>query len=362
MNIHLIRTLYPHWGAHTGFNSFRKHIDSEQYQIQEYLTPDGDGDFFIRNRAAREMLRPWVQRNKMPFYKLADLTAEMRALQQCWAGNVDIVHYLDGEHSAQYLPLLFRRDKKSRPKIVANFHQPAALLPSLVDQRVISKLDAVVLISPAQVAFFEPLLSPEKITVALSGIETDYFKPSNKPKSASPFKCITVGHWLRDFETVRQVARQVESCREIEFHVIVSGRSGPQQTGLENNPNIILQREHIDDNALLKCYQAADLLFLPLTDATANNALLEAMACGLPILATHLPSIQTYAPEQDAILIQGNDPERFAEAILYLTQQPEMRSRMGQASRARAEELNWRNIAPLYQSVYAKLANAKGTS
>src|SRR5206468_3316004 len=50
----------------------------------------------------------------------------------------------------------------------------------------------------------------------------------------------------------------------------------------------------ISDTALLNLYNDSRLLFLPLIDATANNSLMEASACGVPIITSDLPAVREY--------------------------------------------------------------------
>src|SRR5574337_310471 len=98
LNIHLIRTRYPHWGKYSGINQFLKYIHQNTYNIEVRLVSDSDADFPIQNRIVRDRLRNLVQRRGMQWYKLSDLMAEIKAFQRCWSRKVDIIHYLDGEH------------------------------------------------------------------------------------------------------------------------------------------------------------------------------------------------------------------------------------------------------------------------
>jgi glycosyltransferase involved in cell wall biosynthesis len=347
--IYVIRTRYAHWGAHSGINQFIRYIDQSRYQVAVRQVSDGDDDFPIKYSAVRSPLRRWVQRKGMAWYKLSDLTAEVKVLGRCLRNGVDVVHYLDGEHSAQYLPRLLKRAGKGRIKLVATFHQPAEILDSLVIKDVISKLDQIIVVSPDQAAYFEPILGPDRFRVILHGVDTDYFRPANKPIRERVFKCITAGHYLRDFEAVRRVAEKLIDYRDIEFHIVTS-----KTTGLEGLANVILHR-NVDDATLLDLYQGANALFLPLLGSTANNALLEGIACGLPVISTLMPSIKTYVPGREAILIEKNDSEELAQAILHLFEDRDAATRMAGHARKRAEELSWQNIAPQYEAVYSSV-------
>lgn len=355
MHIHVIRTRYPHWGRYSGINQFLRYIDQSKYNLDMRIVSDSDEDFPIRNRVIRGWLRHLVQRRGMQWYKLSDLVAEIKALRQSWRKKVDIIHYLDGEHSAQFLPTVFKQLLKAKPKMIATYHQPPDVLDLLIIKDIIPMLDCITVVSPEQVSYFRELVMPDKIHLILHGIDTDYFKPNNSPKDKNKFRCITVGWWRRDFEAAREVANELSNYKDIEFHVITSKESGPELTGLEHLTNVRLWRDGIGDAKLLEQYQQADILFLPLLQSTANNALLEGIACGLPVVSTSLPSVKAYLSGKEAILIKDNDPQQFVEAILHLFHNPEARITMGKAARMRAEELDWRNIAPQYEAIYSKL-------
>lgn len=348
MHIHLIRTHYPHWGAYSGIHQFVEYL-STNCHVEMHLASDNDEDFPFKNQELRERLRRAVQKQGMQWYKLSDLTAEVKALQNSWLKRVDVIHYLDGEHSAQLLPKFYRLPRQVRPKMIATYHQPPELLDSLLDKKVISKLDLITVVSPEQVSYFENLTDAHKIRSILHGINTNYFKPGDKPKDAEKFKCITVGKYLRDFKALREVAEILSQHKNIEFYVVSSDAA--EVEGLTN----VTVYKGIEDASLLELYQRSHLLFLPLIQSTANNALLEGIACGLPVISTALPSVKAYVPDKAAILLKNNDPNQLADSILHLANNPQICKDMGLAARQRAEELDWQNIAPEYESIYSQL-------
>ena len=348
MHIHLIRTRYPHWCQYSGIYQFVKYVDPQQYMINVRVASDSDEDFPIKDKFLQKWLRHQVQAKGMEWYKLSDLTAEAIALKECWRRKIDVIHYLDGEHSAQFLPKLLKRFNRIRPKIVATYHQPPELLDTLIDKQVISQLDSITVVCPEQAAYFEKFVDPSKIHSILHGIDTHYFKPSNLPKKQENFKCLTVGRWLRDYEALRRVAKALISYKNIEFHIV----TGNAQE-LQDLENVTVHRG-ISDLELLKLYQQSHVLLLPLQQSTANNALLEGIACGLPVISTDLASVRAYLPGEEAILIQNNDAEQFIEALINLMNNPTQVEAMSLAARSRAEKLSWENIAPYYENIYSK--------
>lgn len=345
IRLRVLRTDRPHWASHSGCHQFLRYLDPAKYRLRLQVVSDSDADLPLPTEAARNWVRRRIQRRGMPYYKLSDLAAEIKAIPSCLTGTVDVLHYLDGEHTAQYLPRLLKRSPVRHTKTLATFHQPPQLLHELVNKDVAAQLDHVALVSPVQKTFFE-YLPQERVSVLMHGIDVDFYQPASEPVPETPFRCITVGHWLRDWSTFRFVARALPA---VEFHYVTD-----RKTGLEDLSNVIFHR-NVDDRSLRSLYQQSHLLFLPLTGATANNTLLEGIACGLPVVATDLDSIRAYLGEA-GVLVEGNDADRFANAIGELQCDRNLRTALARKSRARAEELSWRNLIPAYESLYSRLA------
>jgi glycosyltransferase involved in cell wall biosynthesis len=291
----------------------------------------------------------------MAWYKLSDVRAEARALRRGLARRIDIVHYLDGEHSAQYLPLARGLARVSWPRLIATFHQPPAVLPGLVRPDVVRRLDHVTVVAPTQAEFFEQFLPRERVHSILHGIDTDFFRPPPCRRPTEELACLMVGHYLRDFGSVRRVAQRLAS-EPICFHVVTD-----HPTGLDDLANVTVHRG-LSDEALLARYQQADLLFLPLVDCTANNALLEGLACGLPVVTTDLPAVRIYAPGEEAVRVPDNDADDLAHALTTLRRSPDRRASMGRAARRRAEHLSWPNVAAAYACLYDQSLAAPAAS
>jgi glycosyltransferase involved in cell wall biosynthesis len=348
--IQLVRTRYPHWGSYTGIHQYIKYLSRDEFHLDEQIVPDGDDDFPLQNHSIRNWLRVMGQKRGMQWYKLSDLMAEIKLLKKCYVNHSNIIHYLDGEHSAQFLPILSKFLGNARPKIMATYHQPPEVLSAVVRKDVLLGLDCVTVVAPEQIAFFSGFLRLENVHVVLHGVDTQYFRPNPCPTEGRKFKCLTVGHYQRDFKTLGEVAKRLQHHRTIEFH-IVSPRT-PELGGL---PNVTVY-QGIDDVALLKLYQQSHILLLPLLRSTANNTILEAIACGLPVVSTFLPSVKVYLPGKEAILIKGNDPQQFVEVIMRLAAESSYRQLMAKEARKRAEELDWRVVAPRYAAIYSVLA------
>jgi glycosyltransferase involved in cell wall biosynthesis len=352
IGVHILRTRYPHWGAQASLATFSKHLDRSRFRVTERLVSDGDEDFPVRHPRVRDWLRSALRRRGMKYYKLSDLVAEIDALRRSRRGEANVVHFLDGEHTARFLPRLAKMGKMGRflrVRTVGTFHQPPELLPDLVLRRVVEALDMVTVMAPSQVPFFEQLVGSDRVRMIPLPPNIDFFRPGEGQRGDGQFRCITVGNWMRDYGAVGAVARQLEGFADIELHVVTS-----EEAGLEGRPNVYLHRQ-LSDEGLRSLYQSSDVLLLPLLNATANNALLEGLACGLPVISTRLPSVQAYAPGPEAILVRDNAPDSLVAAVLQLRVNPALRASMGRRARTRAEELSWEHAAPQYEAIYSQI-------
>jgi glycosyltransferase involved in cell wall biosynthesis len=84
-------------------------------------------------------------------------------------------------------------------------------------------------------------------------------------------------------------------------------------------------------------YQAADAFVLPTRSEGLSNSLLEAMATGLPCVATRLEAnAEVVEDGTDGILVEGNAPAALAAALGRVLADPEAARRLGEAARRKA--------------------------
>jgi glycosyltransferase involved in cell wall biosynthesis len=326
-------TRYPHIGSYAGIRQVLRHLDDSSASVTVRAVSDSDGDWPLPEAFGAKRLRRAGMSRGMAWYKLSDLAAELRVLPACLANSLDIVHFLDAEHTGQFLQTWIRQSGISRVKTIGTFHQPPDRLGGLINRNAVRSLDLAIAVSPTQVPFLREFLPAERVATVLLGVDTTFFRPADSRPLNGRFRCLTAGHWLRDWPVLRAIAGLLAAHQDIECHIVTD-----RETGLEGLSNVCFHR-NVDDGSLLRLYQHADVLVLPLIDATANNSLVEGLACGLPIIATRLPSIMAYTGDQSALLIADNDPQEFVQAVLELREDAARRRTMSLAARARAENV-----------------------
>lgn len=359
INILAIRIRYPQWAARSGIAQYLKYLDKRFFTVSEQLVTMGNDTFPVQIKPIKKMIKIFLRlkKNKNYIYDLNDFYAELSALRKTWTDKIDIIQYLDPEHSLQYLPGWLNGPlsiKKDKPVVIAMFHQTKSVLKDIISPKIARNLDHIILMSSEQKEFFSNDVEEKKISVILHGIDTDYYQPDYTKRRYSKFKCITVGHWLRDYDALEMVAESLLDRDFIEFHIV-------SNVSLKRDLKNIVIHKNISDQELLDLYQQANLLFMPFKDATANNAILEGMACGLPILTTDLIATREYVKDADAFFVRNNSIDKFRRHIIAVARDSEKNRLYGEQSRRRALELSWPNITKQYAELYSDLTERRKT-
>jgi len=234
-----------------------------------------------------------------------------------------------------------------RKRLVLCLHQPPSWLRlHWRDFRTLNGLGGLVCLCTEQRDYLRSVCDTP-VHLSRHGACLDFFKPSGSSKGDSP-RLLFVGQWLRDFDTLSRTMPLIwKSMPEVTIDCVIprSARNHSCLLTLARDPRV---RWHAGISAedLLGLYQNASLLLLPLIDATANNAIVEAMACGVPIVTSDVGGIHEYVPPTCGELCPQGDAEAHAAAtVAWLSSEPK-RAEAAPLCRAHAEQnLAWPQIA-----------------
>lgn len=183
----------------------------------------------------------------------------------------------------------------------------------------------------------QDLGSVKPIRVIYNGVDVNSFTPSRSFLAASrEFRVFFSGNLTRrkGSQWLPSIARGLEKNIRIYYTQGLRSRSGSISSPLLC-PVGPVPYEDMPDR-----YRQMDLLVMPTVREGFSLAVLEAMASGLPVVASDCSSL----PEQidngkGGFLCPVGDPAAFAEKINLLADSPKLRHEMGQYNRSKVEEL-----------------------
>lgn len=190
-----------------------------------------------------------------------------------------------------------------------------------------------------------------RITVVGNGVDTTLFHPPDERVRVSgapdAVRLITVAQCIRR-KGLHHLARalgELPKPAHNSLRLEVYG-TGPEQTrlrrqfeqaGLSAAFRGIATRE-----ALAAAYREADLFVLPSLAEGSPLAVLEAMACGLPVLVTSVGDLPHLVEDQrNGLLVPAGDVSALKAALWKLLEDPDQRLRLGRAARKTAEGFTW---------------------
>ena len=240
-----------------------------------------------------------------------------------------VFHSVKGEADMHNLP---RWSRHSDARLAITFHDALDQFGSKsITRDFLRNVDGIVALCETQRSFFTSRMNPRRVRVVHHGVDSRFFHPGTVRTPGATV--ISVGSYCRDHDTFSAAIPVVWKTRPDIRFVIVGLATLPATMPNRIDDPRITYLDGITDAELLAQYHQADVAAISLWAATANNALLEAMACGLPVVATDIGGIPEYLGEDAGLLAPAKDPEAFARAIIRVLSDPASAVEMGAAGR-----------------------------
>ena len=228
----------------------------------------------------------------------------------------------------------------------------------------------------------------EKITVIHEGLDTNFYKQSlrsdelnqslllrNKPAAKTAVKTVKekyhLGEYLLFVGTV-QPRKNLENIvrayagvsSKIKSDLVISGKKGwldeklyqlPKDLGLGDRVRFLGYTESPDMPAL---YSGAEALIFPSLFEGFGLPILEAFACGTPVLTSNVSSMPEVAGEA-ALLVNPNDIESISQGILQMTSNNILRNQLRRKGLERVKEFTWDKAAKETIDIFKRVIENK---
>jgi glycosyltransferase involved in cell wall biosynthesis len=279
----------------------------------------------------------------------------MEFLVDTWFDRGAVGHVANIE---DHLPLV-RALRADQPRWVATVHFPAPHWRT-EDASALGRFGKIIVLCRRDAETFSRWVSAERVVFIPHGVDTTFFRHDAMARSPNP-RVMFVGKWLRDFETAGEVlSAALTRWPQLGADIVLAQQwaAGSKLVALMGHPRV-RWHEVVDDYTLRQIYQAAWLLFMPLLETSANNALVEALACGTVPVVNNVGGITDYGGGEAFAMSEDNQPSSYLALMEEHFSNP---NRLVERSRACHEfavaMLDWQLIRARNRSVYEKISAA----
>lgn len=228
----------------------------------------------------------------------------------------------------------------------------------------------LILQNPDDVSLFvtAKLVHPARVRmIPGSGVDCSRFRPptsGDQRAPEDPFRVVLPARvlWDKGVAEFAEAARILKrDGRRIELLLAGTGDPGNPASVPESRvrewvaEGLLTWLGHVEDMPAL--FRAVDAVALPSYREGLPKGLIEAAACGLPLVTTDVPGCrEVVTHEVDGLLVPAKDPSALALAIARLQDEPALRTRLAQASRAKVlTEFDERIVVQRTLGVYSEL-------
>jgi glycosyltransferase involved in cell wall biosynthesis len=201
--------------------------------------------------------------------------------------------------------------------------------------------------------------------VIYHGIDANIFKPKNKAQSKrklgykeKDFVILSIGklHPSKDPLTlIKAISKAVEKNASLRLIMIGDGElyeEAKNEIRKRNLSNYTKLLNYVDSEKLHTWYAAADIFVLPSVGEAFGMTLLEAMASGVPVIASNSGACPEVIGNAGILFNQGNYT-KLAEKILFLSHEKELSRKLREAGLKRVREIfSWEDKIDQYLKLY----------
>lgn len=177
---------------------------------------------------------------------------------------------------------------------------------------------------------------PETNPVAIAnGIDIERFRPIASPPEDGPFRLFFAGtpSIRKGVDLLSPIMRELGAGYEL--RITASEADCPELAGLAN----VSFLGRLQQDEMISEYAAAHALLAPTRLEGLPLSVLEALACGTPVIASNVSSLpEAVADGSSGLLCPVDDPQGFIDAARSLRAAPEIRNAMSKAARSSAVE------------------------
>jgi len=300
------------------------------------------------------LMSKWIGPSRIFHACTAFCLASMKAAQR--SGTLTLVD-IGTRH-----PRLWRKaaEEECRRFNIATREGAAAMPEALMrrQEREFQLCDYIVVPSNVARQSFAEMGYGEKTMVVPGGVDTQFFSPQSRLEQPPIFRACFVGR-LEMPKGLGYLLRAWKSLALARAELVLVGAANSEMEAYvkANGGPRVRMAGMLPPHEVAKSYRESSVFVFPSVTEGLAQVLLEAMASGLPVIASERSGAgDCVADGKEGFVVPTHDASALADAILWCYQHPAETSAMGRAARARIENeftlehFNQRQIA-LYRTL-----------
>lgn len=211
-------------------------------------------------------------------------------------------------------------------------------------------------------------IDPSRIRVVPLGVDTEIFRPPAPQTGATrvPGRIVAVASADKPLKGVAHLLDALAKLRverDVELQLVSAVEpGGPTDRRIESLGlrDAVTIHRGLESEQIAALLASAEVMCVPSLYEGFSLPTVEALACGTPVVASRAGAIPEVvgaldADEPCAVLVEPGDPEELAAALADLLDDPDRRTALGTAGRARAlARFSWPSVAHATAAVYTE--------
>jgi glycosyltransferase involved in cell wall biosynthesis len=308
-----------------------------------------------------------VERPNTRLIKLPRRRQTVRILREFLFGRHEILFYLKSAPASKLYLQLRRKWKDSRIIVgtvesQSDLHHEPTVNPEAIQlwEETILRSDFLFSNSIAvQRSLVREYHLPSEVIP--TGVDTKFFTPAwDRPPNARP-RVLFVGS-LRPFKQPQLLLLAAARFPQADFVIVGEGFMAEELVNRvrhENLDNVFILGS-MAETAVRQEYQNADVFLFPSAWEGSPKVILEAAACGLPVIARNNYEPETVVDGETGFLA-GSNESLFAR-LEQLLQDSDLRLALGLAGRKHSQQFDWDLITHRWEEIFLRLSSRQAGS
>jgi phosphatidylinositol alpha-mannosyltransferase len=239
-----------------------------------------------------------------------------------------------------------------------NYYKLSKFLFTLISK----KIDGSICVSRHALREIYPHFPKGNYKIIPNGVDTSRFNPEGKRLQEFSGKKVIL--FLGRLDPRKGLSVMVEAFplikKEIpEAMLLVAGKGVPPENVPENLKKSIIFKGMISNEMVPVYYRSADLYCSPaLYGETFGIVLLEAMACGTPVMASNIDGYREVIPDKEMLFERGN-PESLADKTISILKNDSKARRIIRIGLEISKKYDWQRVAEKTEYFYRTLLEKK---